>query len=159
MFISFSFQSLEAHSAYHGIGIVKLMGRSSGFIAMHASLASGQIDICLIPEVPFNLHGPHGVLQHLKCLLETKGSAVICVAEGAGQDFLEKTNAKDASENAVLGDIGGHTQQQIKKYFKEIGVTTDVKYIDPTYMIRACRANPSDGILCTVLGSWCVCRI
>ncbi|XP_062075101.1 ATP-dependent 6-phosphofructokinase 5, chloroplastic-like [Humulus lupulus] len=76
---------IEAHSAYHGIGIVKLMGRSSGFIAMHASLASGQIDISLIPEAPFHLHGPHGVLRHLKYLIETKGSAVVCVAEGAGQ--------------------------------------------------------------------------
>ncbi|XP_062093795.1 ATP-dependent 6-phosphofructokinase 5, chloroplastic-like [Humulus lupulus] len=76
---------IEAHSAYHGIGIIKLMGRSSGFIAMHASLASGQIDIFLIPEVPFHLHGPHGVLRHLKYLIETKGSAVVCVAEGAGQ--------------------------------------------------------------------------
>ncbi|XP_009599322.1 ATP-dependent 6-phosphofructokinase 5, chloroplastic [Nicotiana tomentosiformis] len=143
---------IEAHSAYRGIGIVKLMGRSSGFIAMQASLASGQIDICLIPEVPFNLHGPHGVLRHLKYLLETKGSAVVCAAEGAGQDFLEKTNAKDASGNAVLGDIGVYLQQEIKKYFKEMGETSDVKYIDPTYMIRACRANASDGILCTVLG-------
>ncbi|KAL2569209.1 hypothetical protein AAZV13_18G114700 [Glycine max] len=116
---------IEAHSAYHGIGVVKLMGRSSGFIAMQASLSSGQVDICLIPEVPFNLHGPHGVLSHLKYLLETKGSAVVCVAEGAGQT---------------------------KKYFKEIGVHADVKYIDPTYMIRAIRANASDGILCTVLG-------
>lgn len=42
---------LQARSAYHGIGLVKLMGRSSGFIAMHASLSSGQIDVCLIPEV------------------------------------------------------------------------------------------------------------
>lgn len=41
---------------------------------------------------------------------------------------------------------------QIKKYFKENGDPADVKYIDPTYMIRACRANASDGILCTVLG-------
>ncbi|KAK6923812.1 Phosphofructokinase domain [Dillenia turbinata] len=143
---------IEAHSAYHGIGMVKLMGRSSGFIAMHASLASGQIDICMIPEVPFHLHGPHGVLRHLKYLLETKGSAVVCVAEGAGQNFLEKTNAKDASGNIVLGDIGVHIQQETKKYFKEIGVPADVKYIDPTYMIRACRANASDGILCAVLG-------
>ncbi|XP_057492667.1 ATP-dependent 6-phosphofructokinase 5, chloroplastic-like isoform X3 [Actinidia eriantha] len=142
----------EAHSAYHGIGIVKLMGRSSGFIAMHASLASGQIDICLIPEVPFNLHGPHGVLRHLKYLLETKGSAVVCVAEGAGQTFLQKSNAKDASGNTVLGDIGVYLQQEIKKNFKDIGISADVKYIDPTYMIRACRANASDGILCTVLG-------
>ncbi|KDP29747.1 hypothetical protein JCGZ_18682 [Jatropha curcas] len=143
---------IEAHSAYHGIGVVKLMGRSSGFIAMHAALASGQIDICLIPEVPFHLHGPHGVLRHLKYLLETKGSAVVCVAEGAGQSFLRKTNATDASGNIVLGDIGVHIQQETKKYFKEIGVHADVKYIDPTYMIRACRANASDGILCTVLG-------
>ncbi|EPS60907.1 hypothetical protein M569_13894, partial [Genlisea aurea] len=143
---------IEAHSAYRGIGIVKLMGRSSGFIAMHASLASGQIDICLIPEVPFNLHGPNGVLNHLKYLLEQKGSAVICIAEGAGQDLLEKTNANDASGNVVLGDIGVHLLKETKKFFKEIGSPADTKYIDPTYMIRACRANASDGILCTVLG-------
>ncbi|RDX87636.1 ATP-dependent 6-phosphofructokinase 5, chloroplastic, partial [Mucuna pruriens] len=143
---------IEAHSAYHGIGVVKLMGRSSGFIAMHASLSSGQVDICLIPELPFNLHGPHGVLSHLKYLLETKGSAVVCVAEGAGQNLLQKTNATDASGNVVFGDIGVYIQQETKKYFKEIGVHADVKYIDPTYMVRAIRANASDGILCTVLG-------
>ncbi|XP_062103168.1 pyruvate kinase 2-like [Humulus lupulus] len=80
---------IEAHSAYHGIGIVKFMGHSSGFIAMHASLASGQIDICLLPEVPFHLHGPHGVLRHLKYLIETKGSAMVCVAEGAGQPHVD----------------------------------------------------------------------
>ncbi|KAA8530358.1 hypothetical protein F0562_005067 [Nyssa sinensis] len=143
---------IEAHSAYHGIGLVKLMGRSSGFIAMHASLASGQIDVCLIPEVPFSLDGPYGVLRHLQHLIQTKGSAVICVAEGAGQDLLEKSNLTDASGNVVLRDIGVHIQHQIKKHFKEIGVPADVKYIDPTYMIRACRANASDAILCTVLG-------
>ncbi|KAK9271656.1 hypothetical protein L1049_002019 [Liquidambar formosana] len=143
---------IEAHSAYHGIGLVKLMGRSSGFIAMQASLASGQIDVCLIPEVPFKFSGPYGVLRHLEHLIQTKGSAVICVAEGAGQDLLEKSNLTDASGNVILGDIGVHIQQQIKRHFKEIGVPADVKYIDPTYMIRACRANASDAILCTVLG-------
>ncbi|XP_010917037.1 ATP-dependent 6-phosphofructokinase 5, chloroplastic [Elaeis guineensis] len=143
---------IEAHSAYHGIGLVKLMGRSSGFIAMHASLSSGQIDICLIPEVPFTLEGPNGVLQHLEHLIKTKGNAVICVAEGAGQELLEKSNATDASGNVVLSDIGVHIQQQIKRHFKAIGIPADVKYIDPTYMIRACRANASDAILCTVLG-------
>lgn len=143
---------IEAHSAYRGIGLVKLMGRNSGFIAMHASLASGQVDICLIPEVSFNLHGPHGVLRHLQYLLETKGSAVVCIAEGAGQNFLEQTNSKDASGNTVFGDIGVHLQKEIKKYFKDLGCPADLKYIDPTYMIRAVRANASDGILCAVLG-------
>ncbi|XP_077224548.1 ATP-dependent 6-phosphofructokinase 5, chloroplastic-like [Tasmannia lanceolata] len=143
---------IEARSAYHGIGLVKLMGRSSGFIAMHASLSSGQTDICLIPEVPFSLEGSYGVLRHLEHLIQTKGSAVVCVAEGGGQDLLQKSNATDASGNVVFGDIGVHIQQQIKKHFREIDVPADVKYIDPTYMIRACRANASDAILCTVLG-------
>lgn len=143
---------IEARSAYHGIGIVKLMGRSSGFIAMQASLASGQIDICLIPEVDFHLHGEHGVLRHLRHLIETKGSAVLCIAEGAGQNMVEKTHAKDAGGNIILGDIGVHIQQETKKYFRKTGVPADVKYIDPMYMIRACRANASDAILCTVLG-------
>ncbi|GJM84508.1 hypothetical protein PR202_ga00186 [Eleusine coracana subsp. coracana] len=134
----------EAHSAFHGIGLVKLMGRSSGFITMHATLSSGQVDICLIPE--------HGVLQHLEHLIETKGFALICVAEGAGQEHLQKSNATDASGNMVLSDIGVHLQQKIKSHFKEIGVHSDVKYIDPTYMVRAVRANASDAILCTVLG-------
>ncbi|CAI5973147.1 unnamed protein product [Closterium sp. NIES-64] len=76
---------VEASSAYRGIGIVKLMGRQSGFIAMHSSLASGQVDMALIPEVPFCLEGPNGVLQHLEYLLDRQGHAIICVAEGAGQ--------------------------------------------------------------------------
>ncbi|CAL4916595.1 unnamed protein product [Urochloa decumbens] len=143
---------IEAHSAFHGIGLVKLMGRSSGFITMHASLSSGQVDICLIPEVPFTLDGPNGVLQHLEHLIETKGFALVCVAEGAGQEYLQKSNATDASGNMVLGDIGVHLQHKIKSHFKNIGVHSDVKYIDPTYMLRAVRANASDAILCTVLG-------
>ncbi|KAJ4820283.1 ATP-dependent 6-phosphofructokinase [Rhynchospora pubera] len=142
----------QAQSAYHGVGLVKLMGRTSGFIAMHASLSSGQIDICLIPEVSFNLDGPNGVLAHLEHLIETKGFAMICVAEGAGQELLEKSHATDASGNAVLSDIGVHLQQKIKRHFKEKGLYADVKYIDPTYMVRAVRANASDAILCTVLG-------
>lgn len=143
---------IEAHSAYHGVGLVKLMGRSSGFIAMHASLASGQVDVCLIPEVPFTLQGPNGVLQHLEHLIRTKGAAMVCVAEGAGQELIAATDLKDASGNSILGDIGVHIRQQIKSYFKEKGIDADIKYIDPTYMIRSVRANASDAVLCTVLG-------
>ena len=42
---------VEAVSGCRGLGIVKLMGRNSGFIAMQASMASGVVDVCLIPEV------------------------------------------------------------------------------------------------------------
>uniref|UniRef100_A0A0D9XJI5 Phosphofructokinase domain-containing protein n=1 Tax=Leersia perrieri TaxID=77586 RepID=A0A0D9XJI5_9ORYZ len=144
--------AVEAAQRAINSAYIELMGRSSGFITMHASLSSGQVDICLIPEVPFTLDGPNGVLQHLEHLIETKGFALICVAEGAGQEHLQQSNATDASGNMILSDIGVHLQQKIKSHFKEIGVHSDVKYIDPTYMVRAVRANASDAILCTVLG-------
>lgn len=34
-----------------GVGIVKLMGRDSGFVAMHAATAADVVDLCMIPEV------------------------------------------------------------------------------------------------------------
>ena len=97
--------AVEAKSALNGVGVVKLMGRQSGFIAMHAALASGSVDVCLIPEVPFAMEGPNGVVEHVKNLLATQGHAVICLAEGAGQEYVQETGT-DAGGNPVLGDIG-----------------------------------------------------
>ena len=97
--------AVEAKSALNGVGVVKLMGRQSGFIAMHAALASGSVDVCLIPEVPFAMEGPDGVVEHVKNLLATQGHAVICLAEGAGQEYVQETGT-DAGGNPVLGDIG-----------------------------------------------------
>ena len=45
----------EARSAKNGIGIVKLMGRESGFIGLHAALASGDVNLLLLPEMKFCL--------------------------------------------------------------------------------------------------------
>ncbi|KAG8067409.1 hypothetical protein GUJ93_ZPchr0005g15331 [Zizania palustris] len=52
---------VEAESAENGVGVVKLMGRNSGFIAMYATLASRDVDCCLIPESPFYLDGKGGL--------------------------------------------------------------------------------------------------
>lgn len=53
---------VEAVSAVNGIGLVKLMGRSTGHIALHATLSSRDVDCCLIPENDFYLEGN---LKHL----------------------------------------------------------------------------------------------
>ena len=47
----------EAKCAPHGIGLVKLMGRHAGFIAVHATLASGDVNLVCIPEVPMHMDG------------------------------------------------------------------------------------------------------
>ena len=138
--------AIEAQSAYRGVGVVKLMGRQSGFIAMFATLANGQVDCCLIPEISWAAHGPNGVVEYVRNMLDAQGHAVVVLAEGAGQEFVS-AGGTDAGGNPKLGDIGQWFCKQLKAEIK-----CDVKYIDPTYMVRGCVANAHDSIMCTVLG-------
>jgi len=140
---------VEAHGARNGIGLVKLMGRESGFIAAHATLANSDVNFCLVPEVPFTMEA---FLSALAERLEKRRHAVIVVAEGAGQDLMEKTEERDASGNVRLTDIGVFLRDQINAHFKKAGVKIVLKYIDPSYTIRSRPANPHDSVFCLLLG-------
>lgn len=144
---------MEAHSQINGIGLVKLMGRESGFIATATALASHETNFCLIPEVPFDLDGPNGFLATLENRLEGHHHAVIIVAEGAGQEHLNATNQKDASGNKKLADIGTFLRDKIIEYFGNKNIHINLKYIDPGYQIRAAVTNASDSIYCERLGN------
>jgi 6-phosphofructokinase 1 len=139
----------EAIGARNGIGLVKLMGRESGFIAAYATLATSEVNFCLVPEVLFTLGG---FLEALKERLEKRQHAVIVVGEGAGQDLMEGVYGRDASGNIRFGDIGVLLRDQIKAYFDEIGMEITLKYIDPSYTIRSMPANPHDSVFCLLLG-------
>jgi 6-phosphofructokinase 1 len=139
----------EAVGARNGIGLVKLMGRESGFIAAYAALANNVVNYCLVPEVPFALEA---FLGSLKARLEKRGHAVVVVAEGAGQNLLSETGQKDASGNIRFQDIGLFLKDQINTYFKDVGLKAELKYIDPSYTIRSLPANPRDSAFCLVLG-------
>lgn len=120
----------------NGIGVVKLMGRSAGFIAVHATLASGDVDLCLVPEVATELEGPNGCLPFLMERVKEQGHAVVVVAEGAGEDIIGKSTETDAGGNRKLPAIGEFLKKEIADYFKKNGSVATVKYIDPSYMIR-----------------------
>jgi 6-phosphofructokinase 1 len=139
----------EAEAAHNGIGLVKLMGRDSGFIAAYSVLVDSQVNFCLVPEVPFSLDR---FLVVLRQRLERRGHAVIVVAEGAGQDLMEKSAERDASGNIKYGDIGTFLRDAIKDYFKHIGMEISLKYIDPSYTIRSVPANPHDSAICLLMG-------
>lgn len=142
----------EARSARHGVGLVKLMGRHSGFIASFSAVASGDVNASLIPEVPFSLHGDHGFLEFLYRRVVKRGHAVVTVAEGAGQEHLDAPNETDASGNKRLGDIGLFLRHQIEQYFAERNTELTLKYIDPSYLIRSVPAFTNDRIYCMRLG-------
>uniref|UniRef100_A0A7S1CPR1 Phosphofructokinase domain-containing protein n=1 Tax=Bicosoecida sp. CB-2014 TaxID=1486930 RepID=A0A7S1CPR1_9STRA len=152
----------EALAAHNGIGIVKLMGRHAGFIAVNASLAARDVNVCLIPEEPFSCRL---LCEHLVTRLKSSNHAVIVIAEGAqiSRTDMQECGAIDAaasaakppktdeSGNPVLDDVGAFLRTYIAWYFKRIGVETNIKYIDPTYMIRSVPANASDSLLCSDL--------
>ena len=139
----------EATGARNGVGLVKLMGRDSGFIAAYTALIDSQVNFCLVPEVPFTLDG---LLLSLEDRLQLRGHAVVVVAEGAGQELLAATAEHDASGNTKLGDIGTYLRDTIKGHFSGRRMECNLKYIDPSYIIRSQPANPHDSALCLLLG-------
>ncbi len=147
----------EAKAAYNGIGLVKLMGRDSGFIAASSALANSVVIFCLIPEVPFELKGENGLREALERRLQKKHHAVIVVAEGAGQNlFNDRKTEKDASGNILHKDIGTFLRDEIKDYFKKKGIDHTVKYIDPSYIIRSLPATGIDSTFCLHLAQHAV---
>jgi len=142
----------EARAVLNGVGLVKLMGRDSGFIAAGATLASGEVNFCLIPELPLRLEGPRGLLAVLEERLARKRHAVIVVAEGAGQSLFEGAEkARDASGNVLHSDIGVFLKQRIAAHFQAAGRPVNVRYIDPSYTIRGLAASSDDATLCDML--------
>ena len=143
---------VEAKGAPRGVGLVKLMGRDSGFIAAYAAIANSVVNLCLVPEVPFTLDGEHGVLTALERRFGIgKSHAVIVVAEGAGQDLLQGETKRDASGNVLKKDIGTFLKTKIEEHFAAKGSPVSVKYFDPSYMIRSVPARGSDAIHCCLL--------
>jgi 6-phosphofructokinase 1 len=147
---------VEAAGAPNGIGLVKVMGRHSGYIAAATAVANNDVNFVLVPEVPFDLYGENGFLHHLEARISSRGHAVIVVAEGAGQHLLEAESSKDASGNKQLGDIGVYLADRIKVFFQNRKQEIALKYFDPSYSIRSTAANSIDSFYCTRLGAYAV---
>ncbi len=141
---------VEAKGAFNGLSIVKVMGRDSGFIAAYSSLANTVVNLCLVPEQPFELDGENGLLKALeRRFRKGKTHAVLVVAEGAGQNlFGDEFHDRDASGNLLHRDIGDLLVRKIKDYSKQIGLEMNVKYFDPSYIIRSGPAQGTDAIFC-----------
>lgn len=135
---------MEAKAVRNGIGLVKLMGRDAGFVAAYATLASSDVNLLLIPEIDFTIEK---VMSFLETRFKTKNHAVIVVAEGAGKDILPSIG-KDKSGNIKFGDIGIFLKNEIKRYFNAKQEDVNIKYIDPSYIIRSAPANANDSVFC-----------
>ena len=145
----------EASSVANGVVVVKLMGRNAGFIAAQATLASHEVNACLVPEVPFEIQGEHGLLAWLERRLALRGHAVVVVAEGCARQVLAPPSSRYASGNVEFAspehDVGRSLQRAIKEHFTHRELPLTLKYIDPSYIVRAVRANSADAVFCDAL--------
>lgn len=142
----------EASGFKNGIGLVRLMGRHSGYIAASAAVATGHVNFCLIPESPFYLEGQDGLYDLVEKQLRHRLHAVIVAAEGAGQHyFCQSPIERDASGNVKLGNVGEFLKEKLGIYFKSKQMDVSIKYIDPSYIIRSAPANPTDQLFCAKL--------
>ncbi len=144
---------VEASGAINGIGLVKVMGRESGFIAAQTALAINDVNYVLIPEVPFELEGENGLFRHVENRLMCRNHAVILVAEGAGDPLMADLETEDASGNRHQADIGIFLKTQMATHFQRRDIDVSIKYIDPSYIIRSAPANANDSVYCTRLGT------
>ena len=144
--------NVEANCNLNGIGLVKLFGRTSGFVAMLATLAARDVNICLIPEIPFNLYGDNGLLDFIFQRIQVKEHCVIVVSDGA------RFSVKDykTSNGRPIEDIGLVIKKEIIKKSEELGIEVNLKYMDPTYVVRAVPANEYDCNLCAKLAECAV---
>ncbi len=152
----------EALSVINGVGLVKLMGREAGFIAAHATIASHDVNVCLVPEVPFRLDGPTGLLAHLERRLAERRHAVIVVAEGCATRLFDAATTKDAPRDGSGNvqfqelDVGKHLKKVIAKHFTDRKIPITLKYIDPSYMLRGVPAGAMDSVFCAELARYAV---
>mmetsp|Transcript_6016 Transcript_6016/g.14916 ORF Transcript_6016/g.14916 Transcript_6016/m.14916 type:complete len:255 (-) Transcript_6016:169-933(-) len=142
----------------NGIGVIKMMGREAGFLAAYSALGSGgDVDVVLVPEVPIVLHGKDGILPFLQRRVLEKGYAVVVVAEGSGQELLDKINeTEQGSGNKKLPPIAEYVKDQIKSFFIEQGLDCRMKYVDPSYSVRSVPANAADSLYCIQLAQGAV---
>lgn len=135
---------MEAKAVRNGVGLVRLMGRDSGFVAAYAALASSDVNLVLIPEAPFAM--PR-LMEFLEQRLRHKAHAVVVVAEGAGLELVGASET-DASGNRKFGDIGVFLRDRITEHCRRVGLPVQVKYMDPSYTIRSVAANANDSVFC-----------
>ncbi len=147
----------EAMSVKNGIGLVKLMGREAGFIAAHATISSHDVNVCLVPEIPFEIDR---LLSWLEKRLADRGHAVIVVGEGCGTRLMRSDAPRDASGNLSFKsdklDIGPHLKHRIEEHLRDKKVPYVLKYVDPSYMIRGVPANAIDAVFCDELARYAV---
>jgi ATP-dependent phosphofructokinase / diphosphate-dependent phosphofructokinase len=95
--------------------VVEVMGRNAGFIALNSGI-SGNADVILIPEIPFDIEKVCDKLMENE--LHGHKYAIVVAAEGAvpvGGDVMAKGAGEAGRQHVVLGGVAEHVAREISR--------------------------------------------
>jgi len=134
--------------SHHRVMIVEVMGRTAGWLALHAGVAGGG-DVILIPEMPYHVEAiAERVTQRAKA---GKRFSIIVVSEGAkpkGGDVTIRRVVKESTIAVRLGGIGFVLGEQIENM---TGLITRAVVLG--HLQRGGSPTPFDRVLATRLGA------
>jgi ATP-dependent phosphofructokinase / diphosphate-dependent phosphofructokinase len=100
--------------SHHRALIVEVMGRSAGWIALHAGIAGGA-NVILIPEKPFDIEQ---VCEYVEHRFQTRYAPIVVVSEGAHPKTVDEAiadNKRDAFGHVRLGGVGQLLADEIEQ--------------------------------------------
>ncbi len=151
------------------IGLIQLFGRDAGFVAAHATLASGLVDAVLVPEIKFRIEP---LLEYVEKKVVKNKYALIVVAEGAAPEGTSKEIIKKKlkSEGYNPDDITNPRvnvrlaqwrlevlAEAFENHFRNFAEGRhQFSIIQPRYLVRAIPPNSVDQIHCQRLADLAV---
>ncbi|HEV7744294.1 MAG TPA: ATP-dependent 6-phosphofructokinase [Pyrinomonadaceae bacterium] len=136
--------------SHERVMILEVMGRHTGWIALHSGLAGGA-DVILIPEIPFTMQS---VAERIK-ERDAAGSnfSIVVAAEGAietGHDLIYQDQG-DQQHAPRLGGIGTYCRREL-----EALTGKETRCVVLGHLQRGGRPNAFDRMLATNYGSCAV---
>ncbi|UZR98634.1 6-phosphofructokinase [Chondrinema litorale] len=134
--------------SHHRVMILEVMGRSAGWIALHAAISSGA-EVCLIPEIPYDIKKvQERIEKRYNC---GKGFAVVVVAEGAMPKegtIVARASDEVGYENLRLGGVAYTLSAELKAS----GCTADIREMVLGHLQRGGTPVAFDRVLATQYG-------
>jgi len=143
-----SFDKLVTTAESHDrVMIMEVMGRDAGWIALHTAIAGGA-EICLIPEIPYDIHK---IVKRIQSrYVNGKGFVNIVISEGAKakDGSIVSSQGSKGSEHVRLGGVA----YQLSKQLKDAGCEAEIRETVLGHVQRGGGPTAFDRVLATLFG-------
>ena len=134
--------------SHHRVLVVEIMGRSAGWICLHAGIA-GSADVICIPEIPYTIDGIVKKINQRND--QNKPFTIVAVTEGAvekGGSTIVGNIVEDSPDSVRFGGVAAYIAKRLEPL-----VSNEVRHVVLGHIQRGGDASPADRILSVRYGA------